>query len=229
MTSVQPSQRFSCPRARARARARSPAFSSLALDSTPHTLPPYLEGRGASPLFPPSAPESGTGTGSGTRGTDLATLLGGKVVVVGIGNPDCGDDAAGCLVAERLLGAGCSGVINAEEVPENVVGPVMAERPDTVLLVDAVDLRTEPGSLAVLERTQLASYCPSTHRVPLELLMRYLEHTTGARVVLVGIQPQCVGFRLPMSVAVEAGATRLAALLTQLLGAEGRNARRPSC
>lgn len=159
----------------------------------------------------------------------FSALFAGKVVVVGIGNPAAGDDAAGCLVAERLLAAGCAGVINAEEVPENAVGPIMAARPDTVVLVDAVDLRAEPGSLAILDRTQLTSYCPSTHRVPVTLLMRYIGEVTGARVLLVGIQPQTVGFGLPMSAAVEATVVLLADVFRQLIGAEGRDRRRPSC
>ena len=62
-------------------------------------------------------------------------------------------------------------VIDAEEVPESFVGDIAAATPDAVVLVDAVDLGATPGSVAVLETEQVAAYAPTTHRLPLSLVM----------------------------------------------------------
>ena len=129
-----------------------------------------------------------------TLADELAARLSGNVVVVGVGNPLRGDDAAGCLVARRLHGTPGVRVIEAEEVPESFVGDIAAAVPDAVALVDAVDLGREPGAVAVLEKEQVAAYAPTTHRMPLSLVMEVAHRRTGADVFLIAVQPSRVDF-----------------------------------
>ena len=82
-----------------------------------------------------------------------------------------------------------------------------------------------PGSVALLEQDQIAGYCPSTHRVPLSLLMSVLERTTEARVFAIGIQPAHTEFLEAMSDAVAESVARVAGMLNRVL-AEGRFAPR---
>lgn len=150
---------------------------------------------------------------------ELADRLNGSVAVVGIGNPLRGDDAAGCELARRLQGRSRALVIDAEEIPESYLFRIAKVHPDTVLLVDAVDIGAAPGSLALVEAGQLAGYCPSTHRVPLGLLMECLNRVSGADVFLVAVQPARIGLGEPMSNEVMAGITYLAETLEHLLSA----------
>lgn len=149
----------------------------------------------------------------------LRARLAGRVVVVGVGNPLRSDDAAGCRVAQRLRPRAPGRVFIAGEVPENVLFQVIAEKPDTVVFVDAVDLGSEPGAVALLESDQLSGYCPTTHRVPLRLLMEILRRETGADVFLLAIQPDGVELGSPVSGRVAAAADLLAAALEQSLDA----------
>jgi hydrogenase 3 maturation protease len=150
---------------------------------------------------------------------ELTDRLDGVVVVVGIGNPLRGDDAAGCELARRLQDRSGALVIDAEEIPEAYLFRIVKAHPDTVLLVDAVDLGAAPGSLALIEAEQLAGYCPSTHRVPLRLLMECLRRVSAADVFLVAVQPGRIGLAEPMSAEVVAGITHLAETLEDLLPA----------
>ena len=150
---------------------------------------------------------------------ELADRLNGSVVVVGIGNPLRGDDAAGCELARRLRGRSGALVIDAEEIPESYLFRIAKAHPDTVLLVDAVDIGAAPGSLALVEAEQLAGYCPSTHRLPLGLLMGCLRRVSAADVFLVAVQPARIGLAEPMSTEVIAGITHLAETLEDLLPA----------
>jgi hydrogenase 3 maturation protease len=152
---------------------------------------------------------------------ELARRLSGRVVVVGIGNPLRGDDAAGCLVARRLRGAEGARVIEAEEVPESFVGDIAAAMPDVVALVDAVDLGAEPGAVAMLEREQVATYAPTTHRMPLSLVMEVVQRRTGADVFLIAVQPLTLAFGAKVSPEVSATVEVLAAVLSELLRAPG--------
>jgi hydrogenase 3 maturation protease len=148
---------------------------------------------------------------------ELAPRLSGNVVVVGVGNPLRGDDAAGCLVARRLHGTEGVCVIEAEEVPESFVGDIAAAAPAAVALVDAVDLGAEPGAVAVLEKEQVAAYAPTTHRLPLSLVMDVVQQRTGADVFLIAVQPFRVDFGTAMTPEVSESVARLAEMLAELL------------
>lgn len=162
-----------------------------------------------------------------TLASALTDRLKGSVVLVGVGNPLRGDDAAGCEVARRLEGRSGALVVNAEEIPESHLVGIATARPDTVLFVDAVDLGAVPGSVAVLEAKQIVGYCPSTHRVPLGLLMECLRRDTGADVFLIAVQPGQIGFGEPMSHEVTASITLLVETLEGLLPAPPAGAGSP--
>jgi hydrogenase maturation protease len=119
----------------------------------------------------------------------LGRRLTGRVVLVGIGNPVLGDDAAGGLVARGVRGTPGIDVVESDDVPERDVLRIVSERPDVVVLVDAVDLHAPPGSVAVLEPDHLTGYLPTTHRVPLSLIATLIRRTTAADVFVLGIQP----------------------------------------
>ena len=148
----------------------------------------------------------------------LSSALTGRVALVGIGNRLRGDDGVGSALAGRLADAGVPRVFDGQELPEDMVARVAATSPDTVLLVDAVDLGAEPGSVALIDGDQTMSYLPTTHRIPSELLMQVLERATGARCLLLGVQPAGTGFGRAMSPEVTASLETLAELLAGMLG-----------
>ena len=147
----------------------------------------------------------------------LASRIQGNVVIMGIGNPCRGDDAAGSVVARRISDAPGVRVIDAQDVPEDYLCLVVNQRPDTVVLIDSVDLDSAPGSVALLDKDQMAGYWPSTHRVPMRLLMDYLARETNARTFLIAIQPRHTVFLEPMSEEVYASVARLAEVLDSVL------------
>lgn len=158
----------------------------------------------------------------------LAARLHGTVVVVGVGNPDRGDDGAGCAVARCLRGSRGLHVIEAEEVPESFIGEIAASGPDVVVLVDAVDLGAEPGSVAVVEIDALPEGLPGTHRTPLSLLAEVVRRRTGADVFLLAIQPRHLGFATPPSPEVAASAERVAGLIAELVRSASVGSASPS-
>ena len=141
----------------------------------------------------------------------------GTVVVMGIGNSSRGDDAAGSLVARKISDVPGAHVIDAQDVPENYLCQVVDQRPDTVVLIDSVDLMSAPGSVALLDKDQTAAYWPSTHRVPISLLMNYLERETHTRVLLIAIQPRQTGFLQPMSAEVSSSVEAIAGVLKEVI------------
>ncbi len=148
---------------------------------------------------------------------ELGARIEGAVVVMGIGNPTRGDDAAGSVIARQLAGWPGVCVIDAQEVPEDYVALVVSQRPDTIILIDSVDLGSAPGSIAFLNRSQIGWHLPATHRVPLNLLMSVLEQETHARVFAIGIQPAHTELLTPMSDAVADTVWHVAGMLNRAL------------
>ncbi len=143
----------------------------------------------------------------------LSARMGERTVVVGIGNPHRGDDVVGCLVAHALRRRPGLRVVEAEDVPEAFLGTIVHPIPDTVILVDALDLGEAPGTVAFLEVGEVATREASTHRAPLSLLARYIQAETGADVFVLGVQPGERGIGGPPSEAVRHAAVTLAAVL----------------
>jgi len=120
----------------------------------------------------------------------LRDIAGGRrTMLLGIGTPGCGDDAAGTVLASRLKGNGSFRSLICEDMPENYTGDVRAWRPETVLLVDAVDSGARAGETVILESRHLEERVYS-HRPALRHLMEYITAETGARTFLLGIQPE---------------------------------------
>jgi len=139
--------------------------------------------------------------------------------VMGIGNPCRGDDGAGSILARKIGDAHGVHVIDAQDVPENYLRQVVDWHPDNVVLIDSVNLKSTPGSVAFLERDQTASYWPSTHRLPINLLMKYLARETCARIVLVAIQSCQTAFSQAMSEAVSSSVNAIACILNEVIAA----------
>ncbi len=172
----------------------------------------------------------------------------GLTVVLGIGNPLCGDDGLGCEVA-RLLNLPCDAadqtgartlgdeqdqqrdaatrlrVLVCEEMPENFTADVKQLHPECIILIDAVDFCGKPGEMICATTAELQSDRFNTHKPALGLLMRYLEAETGAAALLIGVQPKSRTLHAGLSREVQESIGHLVALLTDMgLPSEKRNA-----
>jgi len=143
-----------------------------------------------------------------------------RLFVLGIGNRRKGDDAAGGLCV-RLLNKQMAKksaarkirILDAGETPESATGLIRKFRPTHVLIVDAAVGDHQPGTIFFIDKKKILQEDISTHRLPLFHLVRYLEESIGCRVILVGIEPQEIAWRRPVSATVRAAAARLAAWL----------------
>jgi len=156
----------------------------------------------------------------------VQALEGKTVVVMGIGNPCRGDDGAGSRIAQRLSSAPGVHVIDAQDVPENYVRQVVRHRPDAIVLIDAVEMDSPPASVALLDLDQTTAYWPSTHRLPISLLVDYLEAETHAKIALIAIQPRQTAHLEPLSAEVAEVIEHLAAMMNEIL-AERRDVTEP--
>jgi len=124
-----------------------------------------------------------------------------KRLVLTVGNTMMGDDAAGPLLAQAMVGSPVDGwdVLDGGSVPENCLHRIREMAPDHVLVVDAADMDLAPGEIRIISDEKLDDpFLMTTHTLPLSYLIQSLRESTS-RVELLGIQPQVVAFGFPVS------------------------------
>jgi hydrogenase 3 maturation protease len=143
-----------------------------------------------------------------------------RVALMGVGNPLRGDDGVGVKIIELLEGSNLENVmlLNTETVPEAFTGKVAEHAPTHVLLLDAADFHGEPGEVKLIESTKIGGQAVSTHSLPLNIFIIYIEKTMGSKVLLLGVQPKKIEFFTEMSSEVEKASEEIAALLRKILG-----------
>jgi len=158
--------------------------------------------------------------------TERAQWRGHRVVLLGAGNAEGGDDGFGVRLA-RALSARREGVdedggslsaIDGGLCPERYVGEAVRAGAEVLLLADAMDFGREPGALLMASAADLELHpvMASAHRVPISVLARYAEGL-GARALVLGVQPASLeGAELSPPVA-----ETLKALVGVLCGAPG--------
>jgi hydrogenase 3 maturation protease len=134
-------------------------------------------------------------------------------VLVGIGRPGAGDDAAGVALARlvrRRRPAGWT-VFAAEANPENFVGAIARLEPREVVLVDACEMGCAPGTVKELRADETTGGAFGTHAPDMEMFAAFLaDCAPGARLRLLAIQPETLAPG-PMSRSVRDAVRRLAA------------------
>ena len=120
----------------------------------------------------------------------LTPFLQGRVCVLGFGNRMWRDDGVGSCIAEALQDSPNLDSVDGGFVPENYLEVVASKNPDTILMIDAADFGGEPGEVRLLQPGDVALAGISTHAGSPQMLGKYLEARTGARVALLAIQPK---------------------------------------
>jgi hydrogenase 3 maturation protease len=152
--------------------------------------------------------------------TALERILPGKVMVLGVGNRLRGDDGVGSLIAEELKGLSPLAVLDCGEVPERFTGIIKEARPQTLLILDALDFKGRAGEIRLFEGTEIASVTFDTHKPSLSLLVKYLQAELGCAVYLLGIQPHSLAFGNNLNAEVAAAAKMIQAVLVKFIRAK---------
>jgi hydrogenase 3 maturation protease len=146
-----------------------------------------------------------------------------RVLIMGIGNMQKGDDAAGALCAERIgrqlrkkRRAGVM-VINAGDVPENYTGVIRKFKPTHMVIFDTCYFGKKAGTIKVVDPRSIADGDVSTHRMPLSMLVRFLEETIGGKAMIIGIEPKIMDLNAPLSPAVSRAVEALGGALERLI------------
>ena len=140
----------------------------------------------------------------------LKAHLQGKSLILGIGNSLRSDDAAGSLLAGRIKGKVPYIVYDAGANPENYLGKIIKDKPDTVVIIDAVDFGGKPGEFRVLEGQDLKTVnLFSTHNASISLTINYLQNNFKVDIIILVLQPKSIAFGDRISAEVQESLDKL--------------------
>ena len=145
----------------------------------------------------------------------LFQAIGPRFVLLGVGQSLRGDDGAGPELLRILRHKTTATLFDCGEVPENYLDEIIKIHPETVVVVDAVNLGMEAGAVALLEENNLQSAGWSTHHGSLRPLIKYLKANTKADVFVLGIQPKSTEFGTEISSEVRQTLDLLQLLITR--------------
>lgn len=137
-----------------------------------------------------------------------------RVLILGIGNHLRGDDAVGPLLIDSLQGKVNVPMIDAGDVPENYLGPIEESRAELVLVIDAVNMDTNPGDTALLDIEQVQGKFISTHTTNLGLLFKAIPPESRPQVIVLGVQPESMEFSQRLSESVSRTLDAVAIMVT---------------
>ncbi len=147
----------------------------------------------------------------------LAEVIKGKVVILGVGNDLRGDDGFGSLLAKGLKEKVKGVIFDGGKSPENYIGKIIKERPDSILIVDALDTGSSPGEVTIREPEELRGEEFSTHHLSLPLMASVLQSETRAKIHVIGVQPVRIKFGEGLSLPMERVLERLRKTLIEIL------------
>jgi len=125
----------------------------------------------------------------------LKLHLSGKVVILGIGNTLRRDDGIGSLLAQRIQSKVPYLVYDAASSPENYLGKIIKDKPDNIIIIDAVDLGAKPGDFTLLEVDDVkTTNLFATHNASISLTINYLKNNLKADIIILVIQPKSIAF-----------------------------------
>jgi hydrogenase 3 maturation protease len=108
---------------------------------------------------------------------------------MGVGNPDRGDDGIGSFIASELIRKGFDLVIDCRELPENFITKVCNMSPDTVVIVDAVNMGDIPGTIRILNPESVFQGI-TAHNCGLDIISRFIKNSCNAQIYIMAIQPE---------------------------------------
>jgi len=127
--------------------------------------------------------------------------------IICVGNELCGDDGAGVVVGRKLAGTVPWRVHETQTVPESFLMKIVADKPESVIMVDGLHFGASPGAIEIIEAGQVGGQGPSTHGPAPLAFLEILQMFHPCRQAVLGIQPESTevgeGLSDPVAAAVD--------------------------
>lgn len=152
----------------------------------------------------------------------LTDVLAEKTCIVGMGNYYRNDDAVGLLIVDSLKGRvheeGRFKIMNVEDVLESYVFPIAEQDSANVLIIDAIDVNSAPGSILFGKMDELdeINESVSSHKISLKAAGRIFKEY-GKKTYLLGISVENIDYGTEISGYVQKCVSLVSNLLSLII------------
>ncbi|MBP7087992.1 MAG: hydrogenase 3 maturation endopeptidase HyCI [Candidatus Omnitrophica bacterium] len=143
-------------------------------------------------------------------------ILKGRVIIIGVGNILRGDDALGPIFIKKLTQKSKITCFDVGVSPENYIGKIARENPDTILIIDALYLNKPCGEYAILGPSEITNSGFTTHDISPAIFLELLKIKTNANIYFLGIQPKNTSFGEGLSQEVKSTISSLFKLIMEV-------------
>ncbi len=113
-----------------------------------------------------------------------------RILFVGIGNLLKQDDGVGVYISNRIKKKDNIDSLTVETSIENYIGKINTLNPDILILIDCMELKSDPGTFKLVELNQIEDITFNTHNISLNRLSDFFKMP----VYVLGIQPEKIEF-----------------------------------
>jgi len=142
-----------------------------------------------------------------------------RVAILGVGSELRGDDITGMVAAEIIQKAAHGGlkVFLGATAPENLTGEIKKYAPSHLLIIDAADTASKPGTISLIDPKTVGGISFSTHMMPLKIMVDYMLKSIRCKAIIIGIQPKVLKFGSEPSPEVISSAKEVAKVILEIV------------
>jgi hydrogenase 3 maturation protease len=121
---------------------------------------------------------------------DLISQKDKKILFAGIGNLLKSDDGIGVYISSKIKNHDNISTLTVEVSIENYIGKINSLNPDILVLIDCMDLKSQPGACILLPVGMVQDNTFNTHNISLSRLSEFFTMP----VYVLGVQPEKIDF-----------------------------------
>ena len=135
-----------------------------------------------------------------------------RLLFIGVGNVLKSDDGVGVIICNQIIKRSNIKTLTVEVSIENYIGKINAMNPGTIVILDCMELGSNPGSYRLEALDDVEDITFNTHNISLGRLGDFFHYPT----YVLGIQPQTTAFGDQLSPPVQDAAHRIIRQINQV-------------
>lgn len=146
---------------------------------------------------------------------DLTDILeeANRLLFIGVGNVLKSDDGVGVIISRHIIERPEVRALTVEVSIENYIGKINSMEPGEIVIIDCMELGSEPGTFRLLTLDKVEDITFNTHNISLSRLGDFFNYPT----YVLGIQPQNIAFGDELSPPVLEAANKITNQINQII------------
>ncbi|MCK5134160.1 MAG: hydrogenase maturation protease [Bacteroidales bacterium] len=136
-----------------------------------------------------------------------------RLLFIGVGNVLKSDDGVGVIISRHIVERPEISTLTVEVSIENYIGKINSMKPGEIVIIDCMELGSEPGTFRLLTLDKVEDITFNTHNISLGRLGDFFNYPT----YVLGIQPQNVAFGDELSPPVLEAANQITRQINQII------------